>query len=151
MSSRAQSAPRLSLDGQTATPRFFGHVLLVEDNPVSALIAQTELQNRALLVSHAFSGRTALGMFLGRQFDLVLMDCEMPELDGYETTKHIRRIERIEGRLRVPVIALTAHARRENHEACLACGMDGHLGKPIVQDALAKTLSSFLVQRPAGS
>ena len=137
------------MDGHAATPRFFGHVLLVEDNPVSALIAQTELQNRQLTVSHAVNGRIALGLFLGRQFDLVLMDCEMPELDGYETTKQMRRIERVEGRLRVPVIALTAHARRENQEACLASGMDGHLGKPIVQDALSRMLSAFLVQRPA--
>jgi len=124
--------------------QFSGHVLLVEDNAVSALIARAELQKLGVSVSHALDGIHALSIFEAKQFDLVLMDCELPLMDGYEATKGIRQIERSEGRLPTPVVAFTAHALSGDREACLAKGMDDYLSKPIFQDALARMLSKFL-------
>lgn len=124
--------------------QFSGHVLLVEDNAVSAMIAKAELQKLGVSVIHALDGIHALSVFETRPFDLVLMDCELPFMDGYEATKGIRQIEQSEGRLRTPVVAFTAHALSGDRETCLAKGMDDYLSKPVVQDALERILEKFL-------
>ena len=134
----------LSTDDGVAPTLFDGQVLLVEDNPVNALIAVAELQNLGVQVTHAANGRLALSLFMAKQFDLVLMDCQMPLMDGYEATKRIRRIERVDGRTRTPVVALTAHALIGDREACIQKGMDDYLSKPLFQDALARMLAKFL-------
>jgi CheY-like chemotaxis protein len=118
-------------------------VLLVEDNPVNALLARTILEKSGHAVVHAASGRQALASLeRGPRPDLVLMDIEMPDMDGIEATRHIRQRE-AEG-ARLPILALTANARREDHDECLAAGMDGHLSKPFdrqdLEDAIAKLL-----------
>jgi CheY-like chemotaxis protein len=118
-------------------------VLLVEDNPVNALLARTILEKSGHAVVHAASGRLALSCLeQGPRPDLILMDVEMPDMDGIEATRKIR--EREAGTGRVPILALTANARREDHDECLAAGMDGHLSKPFdrqdLEDVIAKLL-----------
>jgi two-component system, sensor histidine kinase and response regulator len=88
------------------------------------------------------NGRAAVDAWQTGAIDLILMDCQMPELDGYEATREIRRRE--VGRGRIPIVALTAHAMKGADEECTAAGMDGYLSKPIDRSLLADTLERFL-------
>jgi CheY-like chemotaxis protein len=106
------------------------HVLLTEDNPVNQRLATRLLQKRGHRVTVAANGREALEACARERFDLVLMDLQMPEMDGFEATEAIRRRE-AGGGGRLPIIALTAHAMKGDQERCLTAGMDGYLGKPI--------------------
>jgi two-component system, sensor histidine kinase and response regulator len=105
-------------------------LLVVEDNPVNGLVAKRLLEKQNHTVKTATNGREALDMMEKEMFDCVLMDLQMPVLDGFETTAAIRNKERISGG-HLPVIALTAHAIAGDLERCLAAGMDGYLTKPI--------------------
>jgi len=125
-------------------PQFSGHVLLVEDNEGSALVAKAELRRLGVSVDHAQDGMNALRFFTTKRFDLVLMDCELPLIDGFETTKLLRQVERSEERHPTPVVAFTAHALNGDREAFVAKGMDDYLSKPILQDALTRILNRFL-------
>ncbi|MFL6576722.1 MAG: response regulator [Povalibacter sp.] len=106
------------------------NVLLAEDNAVNQLLMVRLLQKRNHRVVVAGNGRQALAALEREAFDLVLMDVQMPELDGLEATQELRRREQLT-QTRVPVIALTAHAMTGDREMCLAAGMDGYLTKPI--------------------
>jgi PAS domain S-box-containing protein len=122
-------------------------VLLAEDNPVNQKLAVWLLQKQGHKVTVATTGREALEA-LGRQtFDLVLMDVQMPEVDGLEATRLIRARERGTGR-RVPILAMTAYAMKGDRERCLEAGMDGYLAKPIVPEQLAEALARLAP--PAG-
>ena len=92
-------------------------------------------------------GRAALAAWQARPFDLILMDCQMPQMDGYEATREIRRLE--EGGRHIPIVALTADAMKEAEENCRAAGMDDYLSKPIDRDKLDACLSLHL--RPTES
>jgi PAS domain S-box-containing protein len=105
-------------------------VLLVEDNAVNRMLAQRLLQKRGFEVSIAVDGREAIQATQSAEFDLILMDIQMPEMDGFEATAEIRKREKFTGR-RTPVIALTAHAMNEDRERCLSAGMDAYVTKPI--------------------
>ncbi|HWF46494.1 MAG TPA: response regulator [Bryobacteraceae bacterium] len=105
-------------------------LLVVEDNPVNGLVAKRLLEKQNHTVMTAANGREALDMMEKETFDCVLMDLQMPVLDGFETTAVIRNKERISGG-HLPIIALTAHAITGDLERCLAAGMDGYLTKPI--------------------
>ncbi|WP_159876061.1 response regulator [Aquitalea denitrificans] len=107
------------------------HVLLVEDNEVNQKLAQAILSRRGCLVSVAGDGAQALDMLAGQAFDLVLMDMQMPVMDGLEASRHIRQRERDEGLPHLPVIAMTANAMKGDRERCLAAGMDGYVSKPV--------------------
>ena len=112
------------------------HLLVVEDNPVNRLVAERLLQREGHRVSTAESGQAALDLLEHERFDAVLMDCQMPGIDGYETTRRLRaRGER------VPIIALTAHAMPADRQRCLDAGMDDYVTKPIDSAALAKALA----------
>lgn len=118
-------------------------VLLVEDNPANQLVATMMLQKAGHHVDQAVSGVDALKRLASARYDLVLMDCQMPEMDGYEAARQIRS-----GRLpgvdeRVPIVALTAHAQASDRERCLAAGMDDYLSKPISPQQLEDTLARF--------
>jgi len=113
-------------------------VLVVDDDPVNRLVATAQIQELGYAADAADSGEAALAALAREPYDAVLLDCEMPELDGYETCRRLRQREE-EGR-RVLVIALTAHAAAENRERCLAAGMDDHLGKPVRGEELAAVL-----------
>ena len=123
------------------------NVILAEDNPVNALLAKTMLEKAGHAVHHVTSGLQLLTLLGGKKkFDLAVMDVEMPELDGLETTRRVRAMEKKSGSAsHLPILALTANARRENYLECMAAGMDGHLSKPFdrqdMEEAIAKILS----------
>jgi CheY-like chemotaxis protein len=141
-SSRPESAPPAHRVHATFGGR---RVLLVEDNPVNQRVAQRLLQRLAAEVTIANNGEEALDRLAEGSFDAVLMDCQMPVMDGFTATARIRKAEQHSGLgKRLPIIALTANVRSEDRERCLAAGMDAHLGKPIVPSQLADCLGRYL-------
>jgi two-component system sensor histidine kinase/response regulator len=136
------------------TPTLQGHrILLVEDNPVNQRVAQHLLQKLGADVTLAHNGADALERLAETPFDAVLMDCQMPVMDGFTATRRIRELERQNGRgKRLPIIALTANVMSEDRENCIAAGMDAHLGKPIEPAQLIDCLGRYLkaeAERPA--
>ncbi len=118
-------------------------VLLVEDNDVNALIATEMLRRAGGCVVRAASGEEALAAFVAQPFDLVLMDLQMPGMDGFEVTRRIRTWERAQGRAEAtPIVALTANALPSDTAACLACGMNDYLTKPVRAEQLLQLLRS---------
>ncbi len=110
-------------------------VLLVEDNEVNRLLAAALLGRRGWLVREAATGREALAALEAEEFDVVLMDVQMPDLDGLEATRVLRERERERGG-HVPVVGLTAHAMKGDRERCLEAGMDGYVSKPVEAEEL---------------
>ncbi len=125
-------------------------VLLVEDNRVNQRLATRLLEKRGHSVSLASDGREALVVLEKESFDLVLMDLQMPEMDGFEATTAIRKNERGTGN-HLPIVALTAHAMKGDREKCLAAGMDGYLTKPIRPHELDELLHTYVVRKAAAS
>ncbi|WP_220634911.1 response regulator [Georgfuchsia toluolica] len=127
-------------------------ILLVEDNLISSRVAQQMLRKAGHRVTAADSGVKALEVLDQGHFDLVLMDVQMPGLDGLETTGVIRNQEKLTGG-HIPIIALTAHAMTQHRERCLEAGMDGYLVKPIqpaaLHDAIARAGRGQAVPKPA--
>ena len=123
-------------------------ILLVEDNPANQKVAAYFLQDRGHLVDIAGDGQQALRMTQENCYDVVLMDVQMPGMDGLKATAAIRAFER-RGR-RMPVIAMTAHAMKGDRERCLAAGMDGYLAKPIDARELIFTVESFAAEPAPG-
>jgi CheY-like chemotaxis protein/HPt (histidine-containing phosphotransfer) domain-containing protein len=120
-------------------------VLLVEDNPVNQRVAERLLQKLAADVTIANNGAEALERIAESEFDAVLMDCQMPVMDGFTAAARIREAEKKTGAgKRLPIIALTANVMSEDREHCIAAGMDAHLGKPIVSSQLADCLGRYL-------
>jgi two-component system, sensor histidine kinase len=124
--------------------RLFGHVLLAEDNPVNALVAQAVLTKLGLTVELTENGEQALQAFCAKQPDLVLLDCHMPVMDGIEAARQMRQHEQTQGWHPTPLVALTASALQGDRERSLACGMNEHLAKPFRDDELAAVLGRFL-------
>jgi len=127
-----------------APPMFGGHVLLVEDNPVNREVALGLLQLLGCHVDSAENGRQALEVFATGTYDLIFMDCQMPIMDGFTATAHIRERERQTQAARIPIIALTANAMASDRDQCLAAGMDDYLSKPFSQDQMREMLSRWL-------
>ena len=119
-------------------------VLLVEDHPVNAEIVCALLGECGCRVTVANNGEEAVAAYQGGAFDLVFMDIQMPEMDGIEATGRIRQIERESGHGRVPIIALTANALRDDRTAALGAGMDDYLTKPVTGERLQTTLARWL-------
>jgi CheY-like chemotaxis protein len=117
-------------------------VLLVEDNPVNQELAHAMLVELGVEVVAAWSGEEALVKLAADQFEAVLMDCQMPKLDGYATTRRLREWERRAGRDRTPVIALTANALNGDAARCFEAGMDRYLSKPFTIEQLFGILES---------
>ncbi len=124
--------------------RLAGTVLVVEDNEVNRLIASEMLVSMGLHVLEATDGLAALEMLSRHDVDLVLMDVQMPVMDGYAATRKIREREAAVGTRRVPIVALTANAFGEDATHALAVGMDAHLAKPYVQSDLRALLSRLM-------
>ncbi|MCG8619324.1 MAG: response regulator, partial [Desulfobacterales bacterium] len=115
------------------------HILVAEDNETNQEVAVGILRKFGCRVTLAIDGSQAVSLFRQTKPDLVLMDCQMPVMDGYEATRQIRKIEE-QTTHRTPVIALTAHALAGDKEKCIASGMDDHLGKPFNYEELRQTL-----------
>ncbi|HWJ93670.1 MAG TPA: response regulator, partial [Telluria sp.] len=120
-------------------------VLLAEDNPVNVEVARAMLESLGLATQCARNGEEALQAVRSGDFDAVLMDCQMPVMDGFAATSAIRREEREAGRARMlPIIAITANALQGDREACLAAGMDDYLSKPFTQQQLGAVLGRWI-------
>ena len=116
-------------------------VLVVEDNPVNRELAAEQLRVLGYRSDIVGDARSALDALAHQPYDLVLMDCELPVMDGYEATREIRRREA--GERHTIIVAMTAHATREQRERCLAAGMDDYLSKPVRLQTLAATLATW--------
>ena len=125
-------------------PRLTGRVLVVEDQPLNREVANGMLTSLGLRVETANDGQQALNRLERERFDLVLMDCEMPVMDGLSAATALRRREG--GGVRTPIVALTADATDTGRDACLAVGMDDYLTKPFSREVLHATLAKWLVQ-----
>lgn len=125
-------------------PRLAGHVLVVEDNPVNALVVEAQLANMGLTCQVASDGEDALRCMRDRRFDVVLMDCMLPGLSGQEVTRMWRARETASGGQHLPIIALTANALSSNVDECHAAGMDDYLTKPCTVEKLSAKLHRWL-------
>jgi CheY-like chemotaxis protein len=115
----------------------------VEDNAVNCKVAMHMLAKLQVQVEVATNGLEAVQKATESPYDLILMDCQMPEMDGYEATRTLRA----QG-VQTPIIALTANALEDDREKCLACGMNDYLSKPIQADMLRRTLAQWLQDTP---
>ena len=135
-------------------PRLTGQVLIAEDNRVNQMIVTAMLQNLGLTTQTVDNGQQALDTMMAdaERIDAILMDVQMPILDGYAATEQIRAWEREQQRPPTPIIALTADAFPEDRERCLQAGMDAYLAKPVDLAVLKTTLAQYVptTQRPAG-
>ena len=145
----------VSDSGFGALPVMNCRVLLAEDNLVNAEIAIELLHDLGCTLVHALNGEEAVTSFGREPFDVVLMDCQMPGMDGFEATSRIRALEaarpgfEVGGAAhRVPIIALTANALSGDRERCIAAGMDDHLGKPFRRSQLRATMARWVQLRP---
>jgi PAS domain S-box-containing protein len=120
-------------------------VLVAEDNMVNQTLARRLLEKRGYVVSVAGDGRAAIAALENEYFDIVLMDVQMPGMDGFEATIAIRQREQLSG-THIPIVAMTAHAFKGDQERCLAIGMDAYISKPIRQQELYATIENVLGQ-----
>ena len=126
-----------------------GHVLLVEDNPVNRQVAQRLLTLIGLSHEHAENGRLAVEKLeSGARFDAVLMDCQMPIMDGYTATRYIRKLQGEDALPKFPIVAMTANAMVGDREKCIASGMDDYMSKPLNRGLLEQMLQKWL---PSGA
>jgi len=119
------------------------HVLVVEDNIVNQKMAVRMLDKMGCRVDVAMNGLEAIARIEASTYDLIFMDCQMPEMDGYETTAAIRR--RSNGSKHIPIIAMTAHAMQGDRETCLQAGMDDYISKPIRKENLSEIIRKWTV------
>jgi PAS domain S-box-containing protein len=128
-------------------------ILLAEDNPVNQKVALRQLESLGYKADVVANGQEVLDLLQQVRYDLILMDCQMPVMDGYEATRRLRQQERRSGH-RTVVIAITANAMQEDRERCLQAGMDDYLSKPVLKEDLERVLnhwSQVIAQSAAGS
>jgi CheY-like chemotaxis protein len=115
------------------------HILLADDNAINRAVAAGILSRKGHTLVHAANGLEAVDAFTAQKFDVILMDIQMPEMDGFAATARIREIEKTTGR-HTPIVAMTAHAMAGDRERCLAAGMDDYISKPIRAAELQRVL-----------
>ena len=120
------------------------HILLVEDNPVNQMVATEYLERYGCSVTPAGNGIEAVSQFKHSEFDLVFMDCQMPEMDGYEATRVIREWEQYREKTHTPIIAFTANAMQGDKDKCIVAGMDDYISKPVSEKSLEDMLKKWL-------
>ena len=125
-------------------PQFNGQILLAEDNEVNQEVAIGMLMALGCDADLAENGKTALAAAKGKRYDLILMDCHMPEMNGFDASIQIREHEKQQGLTRAPIVALTADIKKGIEEECSEAGMDGYLSKPFNQNKLAELLDQWL-------
>jgi len=149
--SAAAGAPKIEpTRGEPTAPGGYSprHVLLVEDNPINQEVCVKRLTKMGHRVEVANNGAEAVEAYRKGEFDLVLMDVQMPIMDGFEATQRIRDIERTRDRY-TPIIAMTARAMKGDEEHCLRVGMDGYMAKPFRTAKLAELLQTIEPSSPA--
>ncbi|MCG7595918.1 sensor histidine kinase [Mycobacterium sp. PSTR-4-N] len=134
-------------EAEPATDGSLGTILVVDDNPTNQVLVEAQLKRLGYVCEAAFDGAEALERLGSGRFDAVLMDCNMPVMDGYMATRRIRAEERGSG-VHIPILALTASTMEGNRDACERAGMDGFLTKPLHLADLSRELGRFLGQRP---
>ncbi len=140
----AHEAPAPEVEG-SGTEMRSGRILLVEDNVVNQRVAVSILEKSGYSVECSGNGIEALARLRGGTFDVILMDCMMPEMDGYEATRRIRATEKRTGSEPIPIIALTASAQQSDRDNCLDCGMNDFISKPVKADALTQSVDRWMV------
>ncbi len=138
------TAPPIDVGARTETGKLGGHALLVEDNPVNRQVAQRLLGLIGITFEIAENGKDALDLMGRGGFDVVLMDCQMPVMDGYTSTRSRRTLEQEKGLTRIPIIAMTANAMAGDREKCLASGMDDYMSKPLNRGLLEQTIRKWM-------
>jgi PAS domain S-box-containing protein len=146
----ARSSVPASRADRIVTAKFDARILLVEDNPVNVLVASAMLTQAGCKVTVATSGHEALAVLKAGRFDLVLMDCQLPGMDGYECTRIIREGEAATG-MHQRIVAVTAHALAGDREICLAAGMDDYMPKPFSPNQMRTMLAANLGSSDAGA
>jgi PAS domain S-box-containing protein len=147
--SRSKETVDEKLTEDAELPKFFreASILLAEDNPVNQVVAEGMLESFGCKVTVVQNGLEAVQFFGSNNYDLILMDCQMPDMDGYEATKVIRGLEHDKntGSRHTPIIALTANAMSDDRSSCLSAGMDDYLSKPFMADQLRQLLNKWLL------
>jgi len=143
---KPNDSPREVIVNGHGLPKLRGKILLAEDNPVNQEVATAMLQRIGLQFKVATNGQEALDLMMEDNFDLILMDCQMPVMDGFEATAKIRQKELEHGTAKQPIIALTANAIVGDREMCIAKGMDDYLSKPFGIEQLHELLSRWLLK-----
>jgi signal transduction histidine kinase/DNA-binding response OmpR family regulator len=141
----SRTQPLAAYTPVAAEHKIAGCALLVEDNAVNQKVAQRFIERLGCSVEVVSNGAEAVDAFKSRSFDIVFMDLQMPVMDGFTATRHIRDFEAY--RTHTPIIALTANAMMGQHERCLAAGMDGFLTKPLDVERLREMLLQFVIDR----
>jgi CheY-like chemotaxis protein/HPt (histidine-containing phosphotransfer) domain-containing protein len=137
-------AAKANLDAVETKPAY--RILLAEDNKVNQQVARVMLQSNGYAVTIANNGVEAVALWQNGDFDLVLMDIQMPEMNGYEATKKIREKQAISENY-LPIIGLTANALNGDREKCIEAGMDDYLSKPIIMDRFIELVKKYLEKR----
>jgi CheY-like chemotaxis protein len=141
------SEPVAAVDEQAAPPLHSRiHFLVAEDNRVNQIVVQNILIEAGHTCDIVSNGHEAVEAIRKGGYDAILMDCQMPEMDGYDATISIRDWEQEFGQKRIPIIALTANATKEDVQKCLDVGMDAYCSKPVNQAALFRTIDRLLLE-----
>jgi CheY-like chemotaxis protein len=133
--------PAAVLNASVQADLCLGHVLIVDDNPINLRVEKSMVEKRGYRVDVAYNGKEALEILATRPYDIVLMDCEMPIMDGFTATRHFRANERAWER--TPIVAVSAHALEEDRKRCLDCGMDDFMSKPVSSVTLASVFARW--------
>jgi two-component system, sensor histidine kinase and response regulator len=137
---------RDAMSPETVTDPSGRRILLAEDNAINTKVATALLNKKGHRVTPAVTGAEALDLARRESFDLILMDVQMPEMDGFEATRRIREMEAATGR-RTPILAMTAHAMAGDREKCLGAGMDGYISKPMKPEELYRAIREALSEK----
>lgn len=139
---RKQSESFITKYSFAETQKRQANILLVEDNQINRTVASVIIKKFGCMVDTAINGEEAIATFLKNDYDIILMDCEMPIMDGFTATKNIRELG--DAKSKIPIIAITAYAMEGDREKCLNAGMDDHITKPITANVLTGLLERWL-------